>query len=45
MPELIETLIEKKYTVKTFPLMEFWLDIGQHKDYKQAQIDALDFMK
>lgn len=44
MPELIDTLIEKNMKVSAFPIMEFWLDIGHHKDFKYAQEAVLDFM-
>lgn len=39
MPELINTLVESGQTVANFPIMEYWLDIGQHADYAQAQDD------
>ena len=39
MPDLINLLIESKQKVVSFPVMEYWLDIGQHIDYAQAQSD------
>lgn len=39
MTDLIETLISDGRTVVTFPITEYWLDIGQHADYEQAQED------
>ena len=39
MPELIERLIAHEVPVIVFPIHEYWLDIGQHVDYKQAQQD------
>ena len=45
MPELIRMLIEEQHKVTTFPLLEFWLDIGQHKDYQYAQTAVLDFLQ
>jgi dTDP-glucose pyrophosphorylase/CBS domain-containing protein len=39
MTDLIEWLIESGRTVVSFPIREYWLDIGQHADYRQAQED------
>jgi NDP-sugar pyrophosphorylase family protein len=39
MPDLIRHLIEEGRTVVSFPIVEYWLDVGQHKDYEQAQLD------
>ena len=39
MPDLITTLIENERSVVSFPILEYWLDIGQHTDYRQAQED------
>ena len=36
MPELFKNLIKKKYKVVSFPLGEYWLDIGRMDDYKKA---------
>lgn len=40
MTDLIETLLAHQRTVVSFPLVEYWLDIGQHADYQQAQVDV-----
>ena len=40
MPDLIRCLLEKGRHVVTFPITEYWLDIGQPRDYEQAQKDA-----
>lgn len=40
MTDLIQKLVQKKKTVVSFPVHEYWLDIGQHADYLQAQKDA-----
>jgi dTDP-glucose pyrophosphorylase/CBS domain-containing protein len=40
MTELIECLLTKGCSVVSFPLVEYWLDIGQHSDYLQAQEDV-----
>ena len=37
MTDLIENLIESKRPVASFPVREYWLDIGQHADYQEAQ--------
>lgn len=39
MTDLIEDLIAAGQTVVSFPIQEYWLDIGKHVDYQQAQID------
>jgi dTDP-glucose pyrophosphorylase len=40
MPDLIQCLLKKGRHVVTFPITEYWLDIGQPSDYRQAQKDA-----
>jgi len=37
MTELISKLIEAGKTVVSFPIMEYWLDVGRHEDYVKAQ--------
>lgn len=39
MPDLITQLIAEDRRVVSFPIYEYWLDIGQHADYEQAQTD------
>jgi len=39
MPDLIQRLINEGRCVASFPVHEYWLDIGQLDDYEQAQID------
>jgi len=39
MPELIAKLIADNRRVVCFPIHEYWLDVGQHADYQQAQTD------
>jgi len=36
-PELIQRLIEQKEKVVCYPSNDFWLDIGRHDDYEEAQ--------
>ncbi len=37
MPDLVQSAIAKGYKVVSFPIVEHWLDIGQHADYQAAQ--------
>lgn len=39
MTTLIETLIADGRRVVSYPVVEYWLDIGQHDEYEQAQTD------
>lgn len=38
--DLLEDLIKNNYKVTTFPLRGYWLDIGNHEDYKKANEDV-----
>jgi dTDP-glucose pyrophosphorylase/CBS-domain-containing membrane protein len=40
MTELINKLIEAGRIVVSFPIMEYWLDMGRHDDYAKAQQDV-----
>ena len=40
MTDLIQNLLQAGRLVASFPVCEYWLDIGQHEDYAQAQVDA-----
>ncbi len=40
MTDLIEKLLQEGEKVVSFPILEYWLDIGQHDDYKKAQEDC-----
>jgi NDP-sugar pyrophosphorylase family protein len=40
MTDLIQWVLEAGQTVVSFPIREYWLDIGQHPDYVQAQDDV-----
>jgi dTDP-glucose pyrophosphorylase len=40
MTDLVQRLLELGRRVASFPIMEYWLDIGQHKDYAKAVEDA-----
>jgi dTDP-glucose pyrophosphorylase/CBS domain-containing protein len=40
MTELISKLIDAGRTVVSFPIMEYWLDMGRHEDYAKAQEDV-----
>jgi NDP-sugar pyrophosphorylase family protein len=37
--DLISKLINLKMKVYSYPLTEYWLDIGNHDDFKKAQKD------
>jgi NDP-sugar pyrophosphorylase family protein len=39
MTDLIQWLLASKEKVISFPIIEYWLDIGMHADYARAQID------
>jgi NDP-sugar pyrophosphorylase family protein len=39
MVDLIRLLMDNKRKVCAFRLKDYWLDIGQMKDYEQAKID------
>ena len=39
MTDLIDHLLELGRRVVSFPIIEYWLDIGQQTDYEQAQLD------
>ena len=40
MPDLITHLLQLGRKVVSFPVMEYWLDVGRHDDYQQAQDDV-----
>jgi dTDP-glucose pyrophosphorylase len=42
MTDLIRALLAKGQMVASFPVIEYWQDIGQHETYSQAQQDLLD---
>lgn len=39
MTDLIERLLKENRRVVSFPIVEYWLDIGQKADYERAQKD------
>lgn len=39
MPDLIQSLINDNQVVVSFPIVEYWLDVGRPADYEQAQVD------
>ena len=43
--DLIDVLIAKRKKVISYPFSGYWLDVGKHEDFRQAQIDVnkLDF--
>jgi dTDP-glucose pyrophosphorylase/predicted transcriptional regulator len=40
MTDLIQELIDAGKVVVSFPITEYWLDIGRHEDYAKAQEDV-----
>lgn len=40
MTDLIQRLLDNNSKVVSFPIIEYWLDIGQPDDYERAQTDA-----
>ena len=40
MTDLIERLLNDGQRIVSFPILEYWLDIGQHDDYLKAQEDV-----
>ena len=47
MPDLIEKLLEDGRRVVSFPIGEYWIDIGQAEDYQKARADVapVDFSR
>ncbi|MDY0108479.1 MAG: nucleotidyltransferase family protein [Candidatus Krumholzibacteria bacterium] len=42
MTDLIQALLAEDRRVISFPILEYWLDIGRPEDYRQAQDDMRD---
>lgn len=42
MTDLIQKLLDDHHPVMSYPIIEYWLDIGQPADYEKAQNDARD---
>lgn len=40
MPQLIDLMVKNSARVISFPVWEYWLDIGRPEDYERAQHDA-----
>jgi dTDP-glucose pyrophosphorylase/CBS domain-containing protein len=40
MTDLIQSLLNEGHRVVSFPILEYWLDIGNHVDYEQAHEDV-----
>ena len=39
MPDLFTTLIENRFNVKVYPVVDYWMDIGKIDDFYKAQMD------
>ena len=37
MPELLELAIQNNLSVHSFPIHEYWIDIGQHETLERAK--------
>jgi NDP-sugar pyrophosphorylase family protein len=37
--DFMEDLIKKGFNVHSYPLLNYWLDIGKHEDFDKAQRD------
>jgi dTDP-glucose pyrophosphorylase/CBS domain-containing protein len=42
MTDLIQRLLTAGRPVVSFPIREYWLDIGQHEDYQRAERDFME---
>ena len=42
MTDLITVLVSQERTIVSFPIVEYWVDIGQSADYEQALKDVKD---
>jgi len=42
MTDLIQRLLNSGMPVVSFPIREYWLDIGQHEDYERAERDFME---
>lgn len=42
MTDLIQRLLDEGRTVVSYPIIEYWLDVGRPEDYQQAQEDLRD---
>ncbi len=45
MPTLFDELIQEKQTILSFPIHEYWLDIGRISDFEQAQVEYGDIFE
>ena len=44
-PELIQKLLKQRVKVVCYPSSDFWLDIGRHEDYEEAQKEFQEMRK
>jgi dTDP-glucose pyrophosphorylase/CBS domain-containing protein len=44
MTDLLSLLMQEDRRVISFPVREYWLDIGRHDDYAQAELDVEDML-
>jgi len=43
MPTLLNQLLSDKQLISSFPLREYWIDIGRASDFEQARLDYDEF--
>lgn len=43
--DLMAKALEDDRKLTAFPIEEYWMDIGQHQDYKRANSDFIEFFK
>jgi dTDP-glucose pyrophosphorylase len=39
MPDLLTLCVKQGYKIATFPIREYWLDIGRHEDLEKAHLE------
>ncbi len=42
MTDLIQLLLDQQQPVVSFPILEYWLDVGRHQDLQRAEADVRD---
>ena len=45
MPDVIQLLLEENKKVVSFPIREYWIDIGHPADFEQAKQDISGSIK
>ncbi len=45
MPSFLLKLVENNFAVATFPICEYWMDIGHHENLSKAAVDCLEILE